>query len=390
MTAEHLALKTLADIVFVFIRRPPVPNSEVSRNRATARARHKYPDASDPSQVRFVGKLSSPLGLLCGAEGTTICDMASKLGKLAKVDLREIWKNEEYDFSTWLAEDQNLTQLSDEVGISIRLLEKEAGVGKYSVDILAEEEGTGRKIVIENQLEKTNHDHLGKVITYAAGHGASIVIWIFKEITEEHRSAVDWLNENTGENLLFFAIRIEAWRISNSDPAPKFQVICKPNEWSKLVKHSSDGRGLGETDLKKLDFWTKLKSYALEKRVPLFRQTPAPRQWYNISIGSAEAHIGLTMNTRANLLGCEIYVSDNKPLFNFLKARREAVEQQLGAKLEWIEAKKACRAVQRKTNADIDDEAGTITLFDWLIDRAIVFEKVFSPLVKKFKEEAMA
>jgi hypothetical protein len=94
----------------------------------------------------------------------------------------------------------NLALLSDEIGIPIRLLEKEAGVGKYSVDILAEEEGTGRKIIIENQLEKTNHDHLDKIITYAAGHDASIVVWLFKDITEEHRSAVDWLNENTGED----------------------------------------------------------------------------------------------------------------------------------------------------------------------------------------------
>lgn len=198
--------------------------------------------------------------------------MNSKLGKLTRVDLREIWKNEEYDFSNWLAEEDNLAELSDEIGIAIRLPEKEVGVGKYSVDILAEEEGTGRKIVIENQLEKTNHDHLGKIITYAAGHDASIVIWISKDITEEHRNAIDWLNENTGEDRLFFAIKVEAWRMDNSDPAPKFQVICKPNEWAKAVKRSSGTEDLGETDLKKLDFWTKLKSYAMEKKVPLFRK----------------------------------------------------------------------------------------------------------------------
>jgi hypothetical protein len=317
----------------------------------------------------------------------TIQRMSIKPGKLTKVDLRELWKNEEYDFSKWLAEEENLTQLSDEIGIPIRLPEKEAGIGKYSVDILAEEEGTGRKIIIENQLEKTNHDHLGKVITYAAGHDASIVIWIFKDITEEHRNAIDWLNENTGEDRLFFAIKIEAWRIGNSEPAPKFQVICKPNEWAKVVKHSSESKDLGETDLKKLDFWTKLKSYAGEKKVPLFRQTPAPQHWYNISIGSSEAHVGLTMNTRENLLGCEVYIRDNKPLFQFLKAQGDSIERQLGGKLEWIEAKKACRIVQRKENADIDDDAAISALFDWLIDRAIAFDKVFGSLVKKFKKE---
>lgn len=312
--------------------------------------------------------------------------MAINLGKLVDVDLRDIWKNEEYDFSSWLAEKENLALLSDEIGISISLPEKEVSVGKYSVDILGQEEGTGRKIVIENQLEKTNHDHLGKVITYAAGHDANIVIWIFKDITEEHRAAIDWLNENTGDDRLFFAVRIEAWRIGDSCPAPKFRVICKPNEWAKVVKHG-DGKGLGETDLKKLDFWTKLKSYAVEKKVPLFRQTPRPQHWYDISIGSSDAHISLTVNTRDKLLGCEIYISDNKPLFDFLKSQQTAVEQQLGAALEWIEAKKACRAVQRRENADIDNEAGIAALFDWLIERAAAFEKVFSPMVKKFKAE---
>ena len=313
--------------------------------------------------------------------------MSSNIGKLTRVDLREIWKNEEYDFSNWLAQEESLAQLSDEIGVPIILLEKEASVGKYSVDILAEEEVTRRKIIIENQLEKNKHDHLGKIITYAAGHDANIVIWIFKHISEEHRSAVDWLNENTGEDRLFFAIRIEAWRINNSDPAPKFEVICKPNEWAKVVKNSSAGKSLGETDLKKLDFWTKLKSYAADKKITLFRQTPAPQHWYNISIGSAEAHIALTLNTKENLLGCEIYISDNKPLFNFLKSQQMDIELQLGAKQEWIEAKKACRVVQRKENADIDVESDAATLFDWLIERAIAFEKVFVPLVKKFKKE---
>jgi hypothetical protein len=312
--------------------------------------------------------------------------MNNKPGKLIKAELREIWKNEEYDFSKWLAEEDGLSQLGDEIGISIRLPEREAGVGVYSVDILAEEEGTGRKIIIENQLEKTNHDHLGKIITYAAGHDASIVIWIFKDISEEHRNAIDWLNENTTEDRLFFAVRVEAWRIKDSDPAPKFQVVCKPNEWAKVVKHSAGKKDLGETELKKLTFWTKLKSYALEKKIPLFRQTPAPQHWYNISIGSSEAHISLSMNTRQNLLSCEVYINDNKQLFEFLKSQKMELEDQLNGTLEYIEAKKACRIVQRKENADIDNEATIINLFDWLIDRAVLFHKLFGPLVKQFKE----
>lgn len=240
----------------------------------------------------------------------------------------------------------------------------------------------------EPETERScTHDHLGKIITYAAGHDANIVIWIFQDITEEHRSAIDWLNENTSEDRLFFAARIEAWRINNSDPAPKFQIICKPNEWSKVVKHSASSKDLGETDLKKLNFWTKLKSYAAEKKIALLRQTPAPQHWYNISIGSSEANISLTLNTRENSLACEIYIDDNKHLFSFLKSQKASIEEQLGAELEWIEARKASRALQRRVNADIDDETHLTELFDWLIERAMAFEKVFGPLLRKFRDE---
>jgi hypothetical protein len=165
----------------------------------------------------------------------------------------------------------------------------------------------------------------------------------------------------------------------NSDPAPKFQVICKPNEWAKVVKHSADSKDLGATDLKKLNFWTKLKSYAAEKKIALLRQTPTPQHWYNISIGSSEANISLTLNTRENSLACEIYIENNKQLFNFLKVQKASIEQQVGAELEWIDARKASRVVQRKVNADSDDETHLTELFDWLIERAIAFEKVFGP-----------
>lgn len=152
------------------------------------------------------------------------------LSTLKKVELREEWKNESADFTSWLAQDENLQLLSDEIGIDISLVQTEASVGKFSVDILAEEENTGRKIVIENQLETTNHDHLGKIITYASGFDAEIVIWIVKDVRDEHKQAVDWLNDHTDDKINIFAIRNELWQIGDSPYAPKFQVISKPND----------------------------------------------------------------------------------------------------------------------------------------------------------------
>ena len=152
------------------------------------------------------------------------------LSKLNKIDLRNVWGHEASDFTSWLSQDENLRLLSDEIGVEIKLIQTEANVGKFSVDILAEEENSGRKIIIENQLEDTNHDHLGKIITYASGYNANIVIWIVRDCHEEHQKAIDWLNEHTDENLSFFLLKLELWQIGKSDPAPNRYWFGQRNE----------------------------------------------------------------------------------------------------------------------------------------------------------------
>lgn len=159
------------------------------------------------------------------------------LGKLQEIrDLREVWPHEALDFTPWLADDDNLTLLADAVGLDITVDETESSVGDFNVGIYATETGTDRKIIIENQLEDTNHDHLGKLITYASGKNADIVIWIVKRAREKHRAAVEWLNNHTDENISFFLLEIKLYRINNSEPAVKFEVIEKPNNWTKEIK----------------------------------------------------------------------------------------------------------------------------------------------------------
>ena len=139
-----------------------------------------------------------------------------QLSKIKRVDLRKVWKNEALDFTTWLAESENLELLSEEIEIEISLIQTEASVGKFKVDILAEENNTGRKIVIENQLDSTDHDHLGKIITYASGFDAEIVIWIVQNARDEHKQTIDWLNEHTDQKVNIFAIQMEVWQIAES------------------------------------------------------------------------------------------------------------------------------------------------------------------------------
>src|SRR3989339_140641 len=302
--------------------------------------------------------------------------MKKTLSKLNKVELRDVWGNEATDFTTWLAQQENLDALSEEIGVDLKLIKTEANVGKFSVDILAEEEATGRKIIIENQLEDTNHDHLGKIITYAAGYDAEIIIWIVRDVREEHQKAIDWLNEHTDEDINFFLIKIELWQIENSNPASKFEIIVGPNEWAKAIKTSPANGELTNTKLQQLDFWSKFKEYVRENDKNIRLQTPRPQHWYDVSMGSSDGHVGLTINSRENLLGCEIYISRNKDLFEFLKEQKNEIEKEIGEVAEWVDAPVASRIKIRKDVGSVFSQNESETYFSWLYEKVVLFQKV--------------
>jgi len=301
------------------------------------------------------------------------------LGKLKKIDLRTYWKHEAKDFSTWLAEPENLEMLSEEIGIDISSIKTEANVGRFSVDILAEEPNTGRKIIIENQLEKTNHDHLGKLITYASGIDADIIVWIVKDVLDEHKQAIDWLNENTNEALNFFIIKMALWQIGNSSFAPHFEIISKPNDWAKAVKASASNTQLSRTKLMQLDFWNKFKEYANRRRTKLHLRKTYPQQWYDISYGSSEAHICLTLYSQKNLIGCEIYIPDSKETYERFHSKKRLIEKELGMKLEWkeLQEKKASR-IRMFKNANLNNTNEWEKYFEWMITNAEKFKNTFS------------
>lgn len=161
-----------------------------------------------------------------------------KLGKIEKVNVRDVWPHEALNFTKWLAQEENLTMLGDACSIELELKDTESAVGSFAVDIYAQEADTERKVIIENQLEDTNHDHLGKIITYAAGKGAGVVIWVVARARDEHRNAIEWLNEHTDSDCAFFLVEIEVWRIGDSPMAPRFNVVESPNEWARAEKPS--------------------------------------------------------------------------------------------------------------------------------------------------------
>lgn len=154
-------------------------------------------------------------------------------------DLRKVWPHEALDFTPWLAKDENIAILGNEIGMEIAVDGTESAVGDFSVDIIATDIATGQKVIIENQLEDTNHDHLGKLITYAAGKDAQTIIWVVKHAREEHRAAIEWLNNHTDDDIGFFLCEIHLYKVGSSNPAVKFSVIEKPNDWIKSVKKIS-------------------------------------------------------------------------------------------------------------------------------------------------------
>ena len=308
-----------------------------------------------------------------------------QLSKLEKVDLRDVWKHEALDFTNWLAKGENLELLSDEIGINISLIQTEASVGNFNVDILAEEENTGRRIVVENQLETTNHDHLGKIITYASGFDAEIIIWIVRSVRDEHKQAVDWLNEHTDSNINIFAIQMEVWKIADSPCAPKFHVIAEPNDWAKAVKKATTQSEPSDLNLLQLEFWTKFKEFVQDNNGKIKLRKAYPQHWYDISFGFSNAHISLSVNSQTEQMACEIYIPDSKQMFSDLNEQKEKIESDLSEQLVWEELpKKKASRIKLIRKGDLFSQDNWEQYHSWLLENATKFQKVFGKYIRQF------
>ncbi len=307
-----------------------------------------------------------------------------KLGTLKEIkDLRKIWKHEALDFTPWLSEDDNLKQLADAVGLEITLEETESSVGDFSVDIYALETNTGRKIIIENQLEDTNHDHLGKLITYASGKSADIVIWVVKRAREEHRSAIEWLNNHTDDKIAFFLVEIKLYQIGDSDIAVKFEVVEKPNDWTKEIKKQTSSSPILQ---ERLDYWIAFNEYAFDNTAfakEFNKRKASTDHWMNFSVGSSVCCISVSQVRKYSNLIVEWYISDDKDLYKMLYTHKDEIEQEIGLALEWWELpeKKASRIIAFYHDADFDNRDEWNNQFLWVIDTAIKMKRAFKKFV---------
>ncbi len=312
----------------------------------------------------------------------------NKLSRLEEVELKDFWKHEEYDFTPWLSEDENIALLGETIGMDLEVQETEKNVGPYRADILCKDTSNGEFVVIENQLEATDHKHLGQVITYGTGLNASTCIWIARSFTEEHRAAIDWLNSITGDDHNFFAIEIKLYKIGDSPLAPIFNVVAKPNDWSKSVKKGVESSPRTDTEKQQEEFWTGFAEYVTTKQTRRFRtQKPQAQHWSNISIGSSAINLALTVDSRLKVIKIWLQIKgDNR------KAHFEALQNKLfdtskailvDGELTWDEKedRKQC-CVELKTNGDFKDKSDWDRQFQWFFNNVINFIDVFQANVK--------
>ncbi len=272
--------------------------------------------------------------------------MIPRLGRIEDVPLRDVWDNEASSFTPWLLQNEDV--LSDLLGIDITLERSEESVGRFSLDLVGKNNEDGSTVIVENQLEGTDHSHLGQLLTYAGGLDAQTVIWIASDFRDEHRAALDWLNRVTGEDTHFYGVVVRAVRIGDSVAAPQLSLAAKPNNFEKGVKASSQSKASEERKARYLEFWTQAKS-KLEREFPEFRSKKvSDRQYFGVRTGYGDCHRIIALSRKE--LKVELYFGHadpevNSSRFEVLYGRKSEIESIFGDKLSWeeLEGRKAAR-----------------------------------------------
>ncbi len=259
------------------------------------------------------------------------------LGRLVRIrDLRQYWPREDMDFTPWLAESENIEYLSEALGLDLEVQDTEVSAGSFKADILCKNLQDDSQVLIENQLEQTDHAHLGQLLTYAGSLNAVTLVWIVERFRDEHRAALDWLNRITDEGIRFFGLEIELWRIGDSAPAPKFNIAVKPNDWSKAVKEAAESQ-LTPGQRRQIEYWTSFAHYLGEQAAPFKPPKPAATSWINYGLGRSGVHLMVALKRNEAAVFIEVNNRDHPQWFARLLSEKDAIEKALGLALTWDE-----------------------------------------------------
>ena len=308
-----------------------------------------------------------------------------KLGKIKEVDIRSVWPHEQYDFSKWLADEENIRALGEEMNLSLTDVDTEQFVGSYRCDIICKDELTGKSVLIENQLEQTNHDHLGKIITYASGLDASVVVWIVAKARAEHASAIEWLNKHTDDEISFFLIEVHAYTIGDSAPAPMFKIVEQPNDFAKTVKAIAHKGELNETQTNRLQFWTQFNDVIEQRGKPFNKRKATSDHWYSVAIGSSQCHISIDLVNKEHRIRVGVWVSDNKELYDCFYEHKDEIEDSAGCNFVWdrLDNKKAAIICTYISGLNYNKQENYPELMNKIVDLVIVMRSAFTPFINK-------
>lgn len=306
-----------------------------------------------------------------------------QLVKLEKISPTIQWPNEAQDFTPWLA--NNLQELGDVIGYDLEIVGREVSVGSYWADILAKDINTNTKVVIENQLRKTDHDHLGKCVTYASVLDAKIIIWITPQFTDEHRKALEWLNDNTSSELSFFGIELSLLKVDKDKASVVFDIVVAPNEIVKDIKQKK--AGLTSTEQKQLEFWNKFRNTITS--FVKHPQSARPQYWFDIALGKSGICLSNTYDTTTNTVGCRIYINNRiaEKMLPFLEEQKSQIETDLGFNMEWDpNPEKRDKIITITKVFDMDTQNGQNAAIAWLKEKTEIVYSVISKVVKQFHE----
>ncbi|WP_256807004.1 DUF4268 domain-containing protein [Bradyrhizobium sp. Bra64] len=313
--------------------------------------------------------------------------MIAQLGTLKRVVIREVWKFEDSDFTPWLAQSENIARLAAAIGMELEVTGVEVPVGPFSADILAKS-SSGEFIIIENQFGKTDHDHLGKVLTYAATLNASAVVWIAERFTDEHRKAIEWLNDHTSNDLSLFAVELQLWRIDESRPAVQFNVLSEPSEIVRQATAVRDAGPVSEARQLQGEFWTGFREVLLTKKIVGSAQAARPQYWFNVALGRANVHLSNIASVADSRIGVRVYISNRiaSEALPQLEAQKAEIETEIGSSLKWNPNPNAIdKVIVLDRAADLADRTKWPEYFEWLCEQVSRFKKAFEPRIRQLK-----
>lgn len=309
----------------------------------------------------------------------------AELGRLERVALRNIWTTEAQDFTPWLAQEANLAVLSETLNMDLETAGQEESVGPFRADILCRDTLDDSWVLIENQLERTDHTHLGQLLTYAAGLQTVTIIWVAATFTDEHRAALDWLNEITDERFRFFGLEVELWKIGNSPAAPKFNIVSRPNDWTKTTRRAATGE-ISESSLQNQRFWDQLDRHLEEKDSKVRVRTLRTLPWTAYRFGRTGFHLEATLGRQAKEIVVHLRLKGphSKAHFALLEKEKEAIEREIGTPLEWAELPdQELSRINLRRDADPTDESEWPTLVEWTAETLEKFDGAFRERVRR-------